>query len=400
MPFLNNQYDCTACSACQAVCPVQCIAMHPDGKGFPYPVLDAEQCLHCHRCEQVCPALHTPNIPRHTNEPLAFACITKDAAVWEKSTSGGAFSEICRAWGKEAPNITIVFGATFEGLRVVHKGALLKNLSLFNKSKYVQSIMGDCFTQIKQLLQENKRIIFSGTPCQVAGLRNFLGKDYPRLLCIDLICHGVGSPAVFQRYLTELEHKTGKKIQAYIFRAKHSRWGNFPRYQSQVVYGDNSIRYYLEDNYNKLFLNQLCLRGSCGEHCRYRHINRYGDFTIADFNAFPAVFPDIKDGRNYSTLICNTKKASNLVPILDKRLVLLSCPIEKIMQYNPLLVRSTPENPYRTACLEDFEKGFSVKELVIKYVAKPRLFTLSGIKQYIPYKIKYFIFRIYKKLWK
>ena len=226
MPFLRNQFDCTACSACLASCPVQCITMQADGKGFLYPVINEQKCIHCQRCEKVCPALHTPHIPGNLPVRMAFAGITKSEQVWEKSTSGGAFSEICHAWGKDDFANTWIFGATFEDLQVVHRGVLLEDVALFHKSKYVQSRMDTCFCQIKKLLEQNKRVVFSGTPCQVAGLRNFLGKDYPQLLCIDLICHGVGSPAVFQRYLTELEHQTNKKIYTYTFRAKHARWNS------------------------------------------------------------------------------------------------------------------------------------------------------------------------------
>ena len=400
MPFLKKKSDCTACSSCVASCPVQCITMQADGKGFLYPVIDEQKCIHCHRCERVCPALHAPNTPQNLDARPTFAGITRNSTVWEDSTSGGAFSEICHAWSKNDADNTWVFGASFENLRVVHKGALLEDISLFRKSKYVQSQIGTCFCQIKKLLEENKRVIFSGTPCQVAGLRNFLGKDYLNLLCIDLICHGVGSPAVFERYLIELEHKTDKKICDYMFRAKRSYWGNFLRHQSKVTYEDNSVRYYIEDNYNKLFLKQLCLRDSCGEHCRYRQVKRYGDFTIADFNAFPTVFPRVNDGRNYSTLICNTAKAMTLLPTLEQTMQLLPCSLEKIIQYNPLLARSTPENPQRPACLQDFEKGLSVEQLVDKYVIKSRFSILACLKRHTPFTVKHFIFRVYKRLWK
>ena len=384
-----------------AVCPVQCITMQADARGFLYPVIDAQKCLHCNKCQSVCPSVNKPVLPvQDVNNKTVFAAITRKQPVWQQSASGGAFYEICQAWGKEDPQNTWVFGATFEGLTVIHKGAILGQISLFHKSKYVQSEMRQCFRQIKELLDQGRKVIFSGTPCQVAGLSNFLKTDFSNLLCIDLICHGVGSPAVFKRYLAEHEQQVGKKIKTYTFRAKHARWGNFPRYQSQVSYQDNTTKFYVWDDYNTLFIQQLCLRDSCGSHCRYRHTWRGGDFTIADFNNFIRLFPHIKDARNHSTIICNTPKAHTLLKDLEQTMYLYPCSLETIVQYNPLLARSTPENPNRESFFKDFTDNMSIRDLVKKYVPEHPFSLVSWIKSHIPFGIKHFLFYGYKKLCK
>ncbi len=193
--FLDAKKDCTGCSACKNICPVNCISMIEDEEGFNYPVAD-DRCISCAKCELICPIKNKKNISDMEIKQYAAAAITKNPEVWAASSSGGAFTEICNAYGDSE---TIIFGARVDGLKVIHDHVVgVENIGMFRKSKYVQSSVTHHFTKAKEFLELDKRVIFTGTPCQIAGLRAYLNKEYVNLLCVDLICHGVGSPKVFQ----------------------------------------------------------------------------------------------------------------------------------------------------------------------------------------------------------
>ena len=182
LSFTKNKSECMGCSACMAACPVDCISMQIDEEGFWYP-FSSDACIHCGRCERVCPILRTDKTAHHEAQ-RAFACLTKDDAIWRRSASGGAFSEICFAWGDEK---TIVVGAAWDGLKVHHvcvEG--VSNIAKLCKSKYVASYPENTFREIKNYLKEGRKVIYCGVPCQVAGLNSFLNHSYDNLLTIDL----------------------------------------------------------------------------------------------------------------------------------------------------------------------------------------------------------------------
>ena len=344
MYFTKNKEDCTGCTACKAVCPKKCITMQPDEKGFFYPEADLDICIQCGLCENVCPNQHPRYIDQNGNicteenserflNTLQYAvtAITKDDEVWKNSTSGGAFSEICNVLNRKAiaeGSQMWVYGAAFDGLVVKHCGHRMPDIQGFRKSKYVQSDMQNCFYEIKTHLQNQEQVLFSGTPCQVEGLRAFLGKPYENLFCIDLICHGVGSPSVFKRYLDECSQTD--KVKKYTFRIKFRKYGNYQRYLSEITRESGKIERILIDDYNKLFLNQLCLRNCCGENCKYRKIHRQGDITLADCNNFTRNYPDIYDDRGYSTIVVNTTKGKAVLGDLPDFMVILPADLDDV----------------------------------------------------------------------
>ncbi len=391
---INNKL-CTGCGACIAICPMKCITFDKNSEGFRVPAIDMSKCINCGKCKLVC-CLEKDKIQGVVDEKQeAYAAITKDNNLWKNSSSGGAFTEICKAITELSGNEEVMYcGAVLEGKNVFHKCVdKIEDINVFRKSKYVQSDLKDCFLKVKSALELNKYVVFSGVPCQIYGLRSFLGKKYEKLFCIDLICHGVGSPEIFKDCLENEEKKRNKKIKKYEFRYKNVRFGNFERYTSYYLFENGNDKKIKFDNYNKLFLNQVCLRSSCAENCKFRNIDRQGDITIADFNGKIKVLPEINDYRNYSTVVFNNKQGKKIKEILNQNMKMYECDIKQICMYNPLFCKTTKGNKKREQFFKEYGKGETIENLVKKYGLK---FSINKgiITQYIPYKLKRMIFEI------
>lgn len=335
LPFTIEKGDCTGCTACYAICPVKCIEMKPDAEGFLYPI-SSDKCIHCKKCENVCPQQNPNSIPIIKQE--AFAACSNDRQIWKRSSSGGAFSEICYSFGDSN---TLFVGAAWNNFSVQHIGVEIDNLGALCKSKYIASEIGNTFNQIKKHLLHDKKVVFCGTPCQVAGLKKFLGKDYEKLLLVDFICHGVGSPKVFQTCINLIGKQLNDEIIFYEFRAKRNIIET--DYLTKVVTRKHTDGIYLiNDPYIQLFLQQQCLRPSCGMSCKYRDERRQGDITISDFKGLAYVFPRLAGSKvNYSSVIANTIKGTKVVSALSSKMSLYPCEIEDIKKYNPLFYRQT-----------------------------------------------------------
>lgn len=350
--FTKHEGDCTGCGACYSVCPVHCITMEPDTEGFLYPVA-SDACIHCGKCEKICPTnggkAFANDIPK-----VAIGAVSKDKETWKRSASGGAFSEICRTWGDEE---TLVVGAAWDGFQVCHISVTgVENIAPLCKSKYVASSIGDTFLEISEVLSAGKKVIFCGTPCQVAGLHSFLGHPHDNLLTIDLICHGVGSPAVFAACMDLLQKQFGKTISTYEFRAKQSAY--YADYLTKITFPeDETEEYLMNDPYVQLFLSQRALRTSCAGACIYRNEDRPGDITIADLKGLLELFPHLEGTkRNYSTVVANTKKGRAVVEQLHKRMDVMESTVADVKKYNPLFYRQTYFPKDRDAFLADFRQ--------------------------------------------
>lgn len=324
---------CTGCRACFSSCPVHCIKMEKDELGFEYPIA-TDQCIDCHICENVCPILkNTKNINRQIFPKKIYAATSKDNKIWRNSASGGAFTEICKSWDN---GNTIICGASWEGLSVRHKCVEgVKNIKPLQKSKYVASSLDDNFQNIKMHLENKKRVVFCGTPCQVAGLKEYLGHEYDNLLLIDLICHGVGSPNVFMHCINLLESTLGIEIKAYSFREKGRVFHH--DHINKIMTSNNKEILLVGDPYIQLFVKQLCLRESCISRCKFKCTSRQGDITIGDFKHLYDVFPNLKGSKkNYSTIIINSEKGNNVFSLMKSNLEYYECEEEYILKYNPM----------------------------------------------------------------
>lgn len=363
--FMKEKKLCTGCGACYNICPTKCIAMEKDKEGFLYPTA-SDKCVHCGKCEIVCPAVFVKTEDSNNNiTPVAYCALTKDSKVWRQSASGGAFTEICKAWDV---GDSVFCGAAWNGLNIEHRCIQgIDNIGPLRKSKYIASDTKDVFQKIKNYLSAGKKAVFCGTPCQVAGLKHFLGKGQENLLLIDLICHGAGSPKVFQACINNISNQFGWDVCSYEFRAK--RTAHQTDYLQKVkIKGGKSI-YIENDPYMQLFLSQQCLRPSCGKNCRFRSAQRQGDITIADFKGLTNVFPDLNGSRkNYSSIIFNTQKGKSVIPQLSKSMKMRECDIEDIKKYNPLFYRHTWSSERRDVFFQEFVVS---PEQTIKKWCKP-----------------------------
>lgn len=366
MPTINaiGHNECTGCGACVSACPLQCIHFEYDDEGFLYPYVGNE-CMECGLCAEICPILSGKTERTSCFEQYAVAAVSHNRSTCCASTSGGAFTEICQAYGDHD---TVIFGARFDGLRVAHAHVIgVENIAPFRKSKYVQSDIGMCLMEAKAFLDEGRRVIFSGTPCQIAGLKSFLGKDYDHLLCIDLICHGVGSPKVFQSALNHIEKRAGAKLVGYSFRNQIVRCGNHRDFISCYEFIDGRRIYNDRDIYQAFYLSQLCLRSSCGKNCRFRNPNRLSDLTIADYKEKYIVFPNLMDHRNYSTIIINNTRGDAVFRSLSGRMKILPCRMSDIEKFNPLFFHTTPDNPERERFFSLFREGVGYEDLASRF---------------------------------
>ena len=343
---IKSKEDCCGCSACAQRCPKQCISMKEDDEGFLYPQVDSSKCIDCHLCEKVCPVVHQAE-PRMPME--SYAAYNMDNIVRKDSSSGGVFTLLSE---KIIDDGGVVFGATWnEKWQVVHTYTETKEgIVQFRGSKYVQSIIGETYKQAEAFLKSGRKVLFSGTPCQIAGLRLFLRKEYENLLTVDFICHGVPSSGVFRWYLQEeinnYAARKGRKnsvsflpihsipkgdvlmpeglsINGIRFRDKCSGWKKFSfvlllaEASADGKQNSVSLSYTLEQNsFLKGFLNDLYLRPSCHK-CPAKSLKSGSDITIADYWGYKDTTNIIDTDEGISAVLINTVKGQTEFDMLS-----------------------------------------------------------------------------------
>lgn len=321
--------SCTGCAACASICAQQAIQMVRGKDGFLYPQINKALCSNCRLCESVCPVTKKE---RSVTVEEAYAVRINDETIRMESSSGGAFTafaeQILAAGG-------IVFGAAFdESFAVKHIGiGDISELHRLRGSKYVQSEIGDTYQEAKRYLALNITVLFSGTPCQIAGLRAYLKKDYENLVTVDVICHGVPSPAIWERYTGYRKALASSDIQRISFRRKNSGWKRF----SVLFVFKNSAEYLkdlTQDPMMKAFLSNIFLRRSCYS-CKFRGANYQSDITLADFWGVDRVLPAMSDDKGVSLVLTRNEKGRRMVLAAKKNAEIHSVDVKVALKSNP-----------------------------------------------------------------
>lgn len=326
---ITNPADCCGCTACAAICGHDAISMKPDALGFLYPAVDTEKCIDCGLCEKVCAFHESYDCAENLQEPIAYGARHKDTNEIMRSRSGAAFAAIS---DYILENGGVVYGAGYTGhFRVVHKRATTKEeRNEFRGSKYVQSDLNGIFRQIRHDLIQGLKVLFSGTPCQTAGLISYIGKKLrENLFVIDIVCHGVPSPYIWRDYLASVEHKYGKQAIMVSFRDKY-KFG-WTDHKESVTFHDKTV---YASAYTYLFYKHIMLRHSCGK-CHFTNTKRASDITIADFWGWQnnnATFN--ADDKGCNLVLINTEKGKNILNAVAQSLDCLSVKLENCMQPN------------------------------------------------------------------
>ncbi len=326
--------QCTACGACNNICPNNSIDMLEDNEGFLYPHANKKKCLGCGKCEVSCPTLSKPRCQNQL-KPKIYAAWSIDDEIHRESSSGGIFTELARSILYEGGYVA---GARYNKSHLVEHFIVdnEKDLSVLRQSKYIQSEIGQNFKAIKMLLDEDKSVMFVGTPCQVAGLLSFLGRPYKKLLMCDLVCHGVNSPLVYRNYLKELEFTYGSKVKSINFRDKSNGWKHFG---TRIIF-ENNTEYYREQRtepFYRGFIKNLYLRPSCYE-CQYKTFPRHSDITLADFWGIEFANKNFYIDNGVSLIMIHSKKGQKYFDNLGSRIFNQEHSLEAALSGNPSII--------------------------------------------------------------
>ena len=327
---------CTGCAACMNCCPVDAIKMLPDSEGFLCPEIDETKCVHCGKCAEICPVLK-----EHEDtgkEPECYAAWSKDEEIRFNSTSGGVFTHLASTVIKQGGTVV---GARYREDHLVEHALIRKSedIDQLRQSKYVQSEIGFVYREIKQELKYGKPLLFAGTPCQCAGLKAYLGKDYENLFLCDFICRGVNSPLVYLSYLRELEERYGSKVKRVWFKNKTFGWNNFA---TKIIFEDGQE--YIADRETDPFMlgyikskTTLYMRECCYQ-CHFKGIGRTTDITLADFWGVEKQYPDIDTKDGVSAVMIHSEKGKKAFVDSQCHLDFVEANVYDIVPYNRCII--------------------------------------------------------------
>lgn len=342
-----DKHNCCGCSSCVQTCPKQCISFDEDREGFRYPLVNRELCVDCGQCEKVCPMLNRNDA---VTPQQVFAAINPSEETRLKSSSGGIFTMLAEKILSEGG---VVFGARFnEQWGVVHDYTeSIDGLAEFRGSKYSQSIIGAAYKQARDFLTAGRKVLFTGTGCQIAGLKLFLRKDYENLLTVEIACHGVPSPKVWREYVKTVSD--GKLLSNIVFRDKRNGWNG---YGLSFIGADGKellFEHASTNDYMQCFLNDLCLRPSCSN-CPAKAGASGADLLIGDFWGIDSIHPEMHDDKGCSLVIAYSDKGQNLLKQLN--LKNLDTTFEEACRYNPCILLSSHESRYAPIFWYNFKK--------------------------------------------
>lgn len=377
--FLNtaNKDECFGCEACAQSCPVSAIEMKKDEEGFNYPIIDEEKCIHCDKCHRVCPYENEPS--RSPDKKIVFGGQNINKTILKESTSGGAFSAIVDSWCDEN---YVVFGAVAEGLRVYHTYVENKDeIGKFRKSKYLQSEMGDSYKEVKEFIKKGKKVLFSGTPCQIAGLKTYLGDDIPAtLLTVEVVCEGVPTPLYIYKYERYIKEKYNSEIEKLDYRYKDlkiskrritGKW-DFEVMHTCLSNGKEIKKDRWFNPFWSIWLKHLMSRPSCYK-CPFATEERVADITLGDLWGVHLYCPELYEKNTGASLIvCNTEKGRMILKSAKKYLSGHELEFDEALKYQSPMRKHISGNRNREEFMKDIV-SLDYIALCKKWADKPNL---------------------------
>ncbi|MDI9241553.1 Coenzyme F420 hydrogenase/dehydrogenase, beta subunit C-terminal domain [Fusibacillus kribbianus] len=368
--MLAEKTLCTGCGSCTIICPYHCIDMEEDEEGFLYPNVNSQKCVSCGLCEQSCPVLTNKGV-----QPIcrteSFAVQNKDENIRRKSSSGGVFIDLALSiLGQGGVVCAAKYSKDFD---VIHSIATTKEELLdYCGAKYAQSKIGQCFIYIKKMLHQGGKILFVGTPCQVAGLSAFLKRPYDNLVLVDMICHGVPSPLVWRKYLEERKQRdaNGAELVAVNLRDKSTGWSRYG-YSVRFDYQDGKVysAHQDKDSFMQGFVSNLYLRPSCSN-CKFKGVERISDITIGDYWGVWSQYPEFDDNMGTSLVMVHSEKGKKIWKNIQNDFRVLEISNEEAIQYNPSATKSSSFSYQRASFYRGLRRGEMVSDLVQTCLSK------------------------------
>ncbi len=390
--MIIDKKDCSGCSACAFVCPFNCISMTPDDEGFSYPVIDENICVNCNKCKDICPVFKEEDIGDF--ERKVFIVQHKDEKIRRESTSGGAFTAIAEY---VIENGGVVFGASYdESFKVVHTSAVTKDeLSKFRNSKYAQSDILASYNELKGFLEEGRLVLYSGTPCQIAGIKRVFG-DYENLVTQDVVCHGIPSPLVFEKYIAFQRSRYSIFDKVY-FRDKYSGY----THSTMSLYNNGKCLYHNGIEYDpmlKLFFMEMISRPVCSD-CHFKTSERVSDFTLWDCFFPQKINPDFDDNKGTTHMLIHSKKGYEIFESIKDKIRFSEGNAKEICENSYEMNNSHKPNEKRETFFKDI-KLLTAEELFNKYTPVTFLVKVEKVLRNIFAKlgIYYFMKNVYYKL--
>lgn len=376
-----NPTDCCGCRACEQICAHNAISFVPDEEGFSYPSIEESCCVNCGLCERVCPMVHSEKTFNAIGKAYAFQLSDKERLL--HSSSGGVFYAIASCVLQDGG---VVYGAAFDGKIVRHKRVdRLNDIGDLMGSKYVQSDTANTYLQVRKDLKDGKRVFYSGTPCQISGLRLYLRKEHENLLTADLVCHGTPSPRILSDTISHIEDRLNAKFYRYSFRDK--RVGGWSC-SSSSSYEKGERRYYLKyskemEAYFKAFISGHLMRKSCYR-CPFACMERCGDITLADYWGVKHLHPEFPNiSKGISLFVSNSEKGRQMLKTLSTSNFTKEIDYRQAAEYNLNLLRPTPFSKDRDACYQLFSEDY--EGFLKKY------YKANYLKESVKTKVIYYI---------
>lgn len=386
MELLKDRTMCCGCKACLNVCPRSAIHFVPDRCGFEYPEIDSAKCVDCGVCKAVCPI--EKNVDTDGFAQRTYICVNRDREQLNKSASGGLFAAAAK-YILDSGGVVVgcAYNTKLQAEHIIVTE--IKDLYRLQNSKYVQSNMGDCCKRIKAYLNNGVTVLFSGMPCQCHAVKAFLGRNYPNLICMDSVCHGVPSQKMLGDYIRILEKRLGGKLVGINFRDKTLGWGSL----LSINYIDKNEKErtdYLtpaESSYYFFFKNALILRDSCYS-CKYAAPTRVGDITMGDFWGVQGCGEDIDPRGGASMALINSAKGAELFARLKERIEYRETKFEYAAKQNSQLVCHSEKCPTVDKIREIYsDEGYAA---VDRYFIKNnrRSITIGKLKKQIKFILR------------